>query len=63
MSKGALYDYVFDVLQEEENLIWDTAITDPQKWLYEYCDDLESWEENGTWLSRVSGRILDTYKE
>ena len=61
--KGELHDYVFDVIQEEECLIWDTAITNPQKWLYEYCDDLEEWDESGTWMSRVVGKMLDTYKE
>ena len=63
MSKGELHDYAFDVIQEEECLIWDTAITNPQKWLYDYSEDLAAWEESGTWMSRVVGKLIDTYKE
>ena len=63
MSKGALYDEVMAIVQEEECLIWDTAVTNPQKWLHEYCDEMEWWEENGTWLSNVVGKMIDTYKE
>ena len=59
--KGGLHDYVFDVLQEEECLIWDTVVTNPQRWLYEV--DLEEWDESGTWMSRVVGKMIDTYKE
>ncbi len=54
MSRGVLFDYTFDVVQEEECLIWDTAFTNPERWLY---------EDSGTWISRVVGKMLDTYKE
>jgi hypothetical protein len=59
MGKGELHDYVFDVIQEEECLIWDTAVTNPMKWLDEYCD----YEEEMSWMSRMVGKMLDTYKE
>jgi hypothetical protein len=61
--RGELFAYVFDIVQEEECLIWDIAITDPLKWLNEYCDDLEIWEEEGTWISSVVDKMLDSYKE
>ncbi len=63
MGKGELHDYIFGVLQEEECLIWDTSVTNPIKWLDEYCDDMERWKDEGTWLSSVIVKMLDSYKE
>jgi hypothetical protein len=63
MSRGVLFDYTFAVIQDEECLIWDTAFTNPEKWLNEYCESIELWNENGTWISRVVGKMIDTYKE
>ena len=63
MTKGALHDLVFETVQEEECLIWDAIVTNPQEWLGEYCDEMEHWNENGTWLSKVVGKMLDSYKE
>jgi hypothetical protein len=63
MSRGVLFDYTFEVIQEEECLIWDTVYTNPEKWLNEYCDEIVLWEVNGTWISRVIGKMTDTYKE
>lgn len=63
MDKGPLHDLVFEIVQEEECLIWDTAVTNPKKWLGDYSDEMEYWNENGTWLSCVVGKVLDSYKE
>jgi starvation-inducible outer membrane lipoprotein len=63
MLKENLYDYVFSVIQEEECLLWDVTITEPERWINEYEEPSKQWGKNGTWLSRVIVKMLDTYKE
>lgn len=63
MDRVPLHDYILDVVQEEECLIWDVSVMDPQKWLEEYCDNIEAWKNEGTWINRVVKKMLHTYKE
>ncbi len=61
-----LYDYVLDTIQDEECLIWDTAFTNPNKWLNNHCEDIETWDDEcwyGTWISQITGKMRETYKE
>ena len=63
MSKGKLYDYVFEVVEEEECLLWDSSILEPSKWLNEDGSYMGAWETQGAWISRVVDEMMKTYKE
>ncbi len=61
MGNGPLYTYVMDTLQDEELTLWDLVLTDPEE--FANLEDLaETWDDDGSWLSKVADKMLNSYR-
>ncbi len=63
MSKGKLYDYVFEILDEEVDLLSDVSTTEPDKWRNEDGSYMGAGNTQGGWVPRIVNEMMKTYKE